>query len=165
LKDVACSWGATGVILPTTRREALALGLPRFNTGQPCKHGHLADRYSKRSDCVVCRDLLFRRWYQRPENAEQVVASVREWRERNPDRARLNGVHARNVRRSREMNATPAWADLEAIKRIYAACLPGHEVDHVVPLGGKTVCGLHVPANLQYLPKLANRSKGAKFHA
>lgn len=69
------------------------------------------------------------------------------------------------IRRARERaqhiieRATPPWADLAAIKAVYAACPPGHEVDHIVPLKGATVCGLHVPWNLQHLPAAANRAK------
>lgn len=41
--------------------------------------------------------------------------------------------------------------------------LSGHEVDHIAPLLGKTVSGLHVFKNLQYLTTHDNRAKRNKF--
>jgi len=69
----------------------------------------------------------------------------------------------RSARRSYFRQATPAWADLKAIAQFYQGCPAGSEVDHVVPIKGRKVCGLHVIDNLQYLSTGANRSKLNRF--
>jgi len=57
----------------------------------------------------------------------------------------------------------PQWADVEAIRQFYMNKPQGCEVDHIIPLSGKTVSGLHVLENLQYLTIAENRSKNNKF--
>jgi len=57
----------------------------------------------------------------------------------------------------------PKWADIEAIRKFYMNKPQGYEVDHIIPLSGKTVSGLHVLENLQYLTIAENRSKNNKF--
>ncbi len=72
-------------------------------------------------------------------------------------------------RRAAGVDATPWWADRAAMDEIYALAelmtrLLGqpYEVDHIVPLQGKTVCGLHVPANLQVISAAENNAKSNK---
>lgn len=72
--------------------------------------------------------------------------------------------HYEGIRRARKNNATPSWADLDAIKEFYKNCPAGYEVDHIIPLLGQNVCGLHVLSNLQYLLKTDNRRKGNKYY-
>lgn len=73
------------------------------------------------------------------------------------------------ARQARKLKATPKWADQGAIDKIYwhADCLReagwDYQVDHIIPLRGKYVCGLHVDYNLQILTARRNQSKGSKF--
>lgn len=64
-----------------------------------------------------------------------------------------------NARRRRLRQQMPKWADQNEIRDFYAACPAGFEVDHIVPLLGEQVSGLHVSENLQYLPVRENRKK------
>jgi hypothetical protein len=37
-----------------SRREAIARGLAKFYTGEPCKHGHTTERYTCNGGCIGC---------------------------------------------------------------------------------------------------------------
>lgn len=69
-----------------TREEAKAAGLKRFFTGEPCKHGHVAERFVSSGGCVECQRAAGQSWYA--ENAEQERGRTRKWRARNPDQVR-----------------------------------------------------------------------------
>ena len=62
-------------------------------------------------------------------------------------------------RRAAKLKRTPNWADLTKIKEIYKRCPEGHHVDHIIPLQGKLVSGLHTESNLQYLTASDNCRK------
>ncbi len=71
---------------------------------------------------------------------------------------------ARNAhRKAYKLKATPIWANLEHIKDIYRRCPVGYHVDHIIPLQGELVSGLHVENNLQYLTAIDNLKKHNKF--
>lgn len=92
----------------------------------------------------------------------------RKWFAQNPERWTAQKAKYR----ANLLNATPAWSDFEAIKLVYAEARRvssqtgvAHHVDHMVPLKGKNVCGLHVSWNLQLLTSTENQSKGNKLLA
>lgn len=57
----------------------------------------------------------------------------------------------------------PPWADLKKIKVIYENCPKNMCVDHIIPLQGKIVSGLHVEENLQYLTPEENMKKSNHY--
>lgn len=93
-------------------------------------------------------------------NYKRIAERMRRYSAAN--RGRLNALAAKY--KAAKRRATPPWADLEAIRRIYeAASAAGLEVDHEVPLQGRLVCGLHVENNLRAIPAHVNRRKSSKF--
>lgn len=58
---------------------------------------------------------------------------------------------------------TPNWANLDKIKEIYDNCPRGYHVDHIIPLKGEFISGLHIETNLQYLTAEENMQKGNNF--
>lgn len=80
-------------------------------------------------------------------------------------------ANAASKRRAVRLKATPPWANEETIRHIYTICArvrkqtgKPFEVDHIVPLQGRNVCGLHCPANLQLLEQTHNRRKSRTHH-
>jgi hypothetical protein len=115
--------------------------------------------------------------FANPKARKKATKRNREWRKKNPNRVKLfkhNQLHIRAERTMRRYaardRATPAWADLKAIRSIYekAARLTRetgipHHVDHIYPIAGKTCCGLHIEANLQIIQGSTNQRKGNKI--
>lgn len=102
----------------------------------------------------------------RESSREKIRLISREWAKRN-----VGKVNSRTAqRRALKKQAMPLWADNSAIRRIYQDCVRRskatgmrHEVDHIIPLQGKNVCGLHVAENLQIITAMDNRLKSNKF--
>lgn len=63
----------------------------------------------------------------------------------------------------RVKKSCPGWVDLDQISKFYKSTPKGMTVDHIIPLKGKNVCGLHVLWNLQYLSREENCKKNKHF--
>lgn len=100
---------------------------------------------------------------------ETVSARCKSYRQNNNER--YNSLAAK--RRAQKGNATPSWLTPEhhgQMLKFYeeAARLTRetgviHHVDHIVPLQGRNICGLHVPWNLRVITMAENCSKGNRF--
>lgn len=119
------------------------------------------ERYIENTEKVL---LINARW--RNKHRDRHRKAQKEWEQKNPSSKYFHTA----VRRARKKNATPAWADMDRIKYKYAHChwlnkTFGYNmhVDHIIPLSGKNVCGLHVHTNLQIIAAEENLRKHNKL--
>lgn len=95
-----------------------------------------------------------------PEQQEQVRVRVKLWARKYPEKVAEQSL----LRYRRKLQAKPSWVDPQELHDIYveARHMQMH-VDHIVPLKGKAVSGLHVPWNLQLLPPTENHVKSNRY--
>lgn len=70
------------------KSAAIELGLKKYFTGRPCKHGHVCERWTYNSSCVECCNSNARNWAK--VNNDRVARNARSWRKRNPEKYRIN---------------------------------------------------------------------------
>lgn len=71
-------------------------------------------------------------------------------------------IHSSTRRESIKIR-TPIWACKDTIDKIYNNVPVGYSVDHIIPLRGDFVSGLHIPENLIIIPLSENLSKKNNF--
>lgn len=130
---------------------AIAAGKATYFDGIACPHGHVAERKVSNSTCCECHRLKSLERMNKPGVREKIMQATAE-------------------RLTRVARATPGWVDWDAVTRMYAEAayqtwLTGveHHVDHIVPIRGKNVCGLHVHTNMRVIPGDVNRRKSNKL--
>ena len=117
--------------------------------------------YAANSDLVKLKALA--------RSNEQRQQYRKAWKEKHPEAVKASTKH----RRDKHKQATPAWLTPEhkrQIKQIYVDAMTvsritgvPYVVDHIVPLRGEDVCGLHVPWNLQIMTRAENLKKSNKL--
>ncbi len=110
------------------------------------------------------KNTYYQAYYQ--ANKEARKAAVARHRKKHPVAVRIRNSR----RRAAKLNATPVWANQFFIEEAYDLAqrrnkVTGLEwqVDHIVPLQSKLVCGLHTDRNIQVIPKAINISKGNRY--
>lgn len=97
----------------------------------------------------------------RARNREKLKAYNKQWAKANAGKVT---AYARAYQLAKK-RAMPTWLtkdQLEQIEHVYVNRPDGYHVDHIIPLNGKLVSGLHVPWNLQYLRAAENIRKSNK---
>jgi len=104
-------------------------------------------------------------------NPERFKASVNKYRAANPGIILANNAK----RRAAKLQRTVIWANPDAIKEVYkdceeinlaaktSGCTETFVVDHIVPLQGELVSGLHIESNLQIITTKENNEKHNNF--
>lgn len=129
-------------------KDARDLGLSKYFTGIPCKRGHIAERNVSNRACSEC-----------------VTINKATWKDSHPEGSRLH----QSKYRATKLCATPDWltgsmvSDIEGLYKSASEKDTPHHVDHIVPLQGVDVCGLHVPWNLQVIPARDNLKKSNNY--
>jgi hypothetical protein len=119
------------------------------------------------------------------KNLEKEKARAARWREENREYLREKDrkdtkerpayfCYKTQKRHAAKLQRTPKWLTEQQLKDIqteyelsaWCSKVMGvkYNVDHIVPLQGKNVCGLHVPWNLRVIPASDNFKKSNKFH-
>ena len=166
----------------STRKDALQNKQTQYFTGKPCIKGHVASRRTKTGECLECRAKFLVTWRSRnPErvkahnatqyskHSESLVARSRNNYYKFKEAYRPRMLANVRKRQAAQIQRTPKWLtknDFWMMQEAYELAdlrtkLFGFSwhVDHIIPLRGKLVSGLHVPQNLQVIPWLDNLKK------
>ena len=145
-------------------REVLLAKQKAYREANPDRFEGYKVKYRERQ-AVLSRDRYREAvgWKPKEPTASKDTYYMRHREERKAYAAKYREANRPLVRashaRSKACRAHPAWANWDAIVKVYAGCPDGLVVDHYVPLNAPNVSGLHVAENLQYLTPSENLIK------
>lgn len=108
----------------------------------------------KQTECKYCEKVRSDKW----NKSDKKKVTQKKYKQKT--RKLQNYYEAK--RRVAKLHRTVSW-DQEGIREFYENCPKGNHVDHIIPLQGKNISGLHVLSNLQYLTEQDNLRKGNRW--
>lgn len=159
------------------RKQALEQNLTYYYTGKPCRKGHTAQRRAINGCCTECEkeknNSESRKAYMAQyadQNRDKIRKIASNWQKKNKGKVNANTA----LRHTAKMKRKPTWLSKEdklKIRCLYqvASMYSKHSdkkwhVDHIIPLQGETVSGLHVPWNLRVIPAVDNMKKNNNYY-
>ena len=147
-------------------------------------HKKKSNKDGHQHKCIECRKELNAQYHKSEEAKINHKVARKKWKLNNKDKVkqqaaihkekyRAHYTYIQNLRYLSTKNRTPAWLDKDdmfLIEEAYSLAklrdkvtgIKWH-VDHIIPLQGKNVSGLHVPSNLQVIPAVINLRKNNRY--
>lgn len=92
-----------------------------------------------------------------------ILAKISKFKYDKSNKGKITRRLRDKIRYKKTKLCTPKWVNYKTLKEIYLNRPSNYHVDHIIPIKHDYICGLHVPWNLQYLPKQINLQKGNKY--